>query len=780
MAPRPSTSSKQKKTAATRSSSSRRHKVSAREIASLEAERGSPPRTVYNQSVSDEEVEGSGDELASSSYAVPINAPGPLLKHSHPDSVFWRAFDNDESRRIVTLFSTDGVNTTYSASSLYNILLSAAPIFSHSRRGNVPLVNSGRLRRSSPRIPFDFRSDRRSSRRPSLHNLSGYLELGPDRSVKQNLRAASKGPLYLLGPDFHIPAVEASPMPKSAASSKRLAPADDDSDVEMPAPSKKSRLQEVEVLVSSPPRSTARARKTSPAASSSRKDAPPLRTSVAPVPSKRGAAREAFPVVSSSKRPIAAPTSRKEVLETMFPNPPGPWAEGDWPSAALEVVSSTFVRDACVPTLFSNSPVACLSCINRGLAASCNGQTFFAPCSNCRNGNTRCTFHPQRHRFGSLMEDLRPLLTLGPGALASSLLTAVRARQEADAAFRHLLYRLTVHEDGINEVVRTFSTQQEFLPEHFLDDSFEDPDDVQLLQQLSERVGANHLELELQYTDMHPTIHPFQCLADLSLDGVPDVYTQGYPPGVVAGPSTIDEIPGIENISRSVFAGADTLEADASLPEVDPRVNPPVQPVSPHLARVTTPTFTSLSLGRAGPLLQTPPTPSSLMPSALPTTPLSKSVSFAPPSEPNAPPPPPPSSQSRQVVPYDYARFQGVPATFSFPAPTPVAKAPEPPAYEQLMVYEQTRVAIWPSDARLPPIPARPRLPASFTRGGFTVRPARSQKPEPPSSSGQANPCRAIQFLWFLGGYCIVLATSSVHAECLLDQRLPFMVIPHP
>ncbi len=97
-------------------------------------------------------------------------------------------------------------------------------------------------------------------------------------------RAAAKGPLYLLGSAFHIPAVEASPMPKPvASSSKRLAPADDDSDVEMPAPSKKSRLQEVEVLVSSPPRPTARARKASPAASSSRKDAPPLRTSVAPL-----------------------------------------------------------------------------------------------------------------------------------------------------------------------------------------------------------------------------------------------------------------------------------------------------------------------------------------------------------------------------------------------------------------------------------------------------------------------------------------------------------------
>ncbi|KAJ7218246.1 hypothetical protein B0H12DRAFT_1241659 [Mycena haematopus] len=715
MAPRPSTSSKQKKTAAAaRSSSSRRQRVSAREVASLEAERGSPPRpsgsTIYNQSVSDD-AEVSGDELVSSSYSVPINAPGPLLKHSHPDSIFWRAFDNNESRRIVTLFSTDGVNTTHSASSLFNILLSAAPIFlTYRSRFSSPIHDVEMFLWSTQAacsalhqvFPSIFAQTVEAPAGLSYTNLSGYLGLAPDRSVKQSLRAAAKGPLYLLGSDFHIPAVEASPMPKPvASSSKRLAPADDDSDVEMPAPSKKSRLQEVEVLVSSPPRPTARARKASPAASSSRKDAPPLRTSVAPLPSKRGAARESSPVEPSSKKPAAAPASRKEVLETMFPNPPGPWAEGDWPSAALEVVSSTFVRDACVPTLFSNSPFACLSCINRGLSASCNGQTFFSPCSNCRNGNTRCTFHPQRHRFGSLMEDLRPLLTLGPGALASSLLTAVRARQEADAAFRHLAFRLTAHEDAINEVVRTFSTQQEFLPAHFLDDSFEDPDDVQLLQQLSERVGANRLELELQYTDTHPTTRPFQRLADLSLDGAPDVYTQGYPPGVVAGPSTIDEVPGVENVSRSVFAGADAPEADASLPEVDPRVNSPVQPVSPHLARATTPTFTALSLGRAGPLLQTPSTPSVSMPAAPPTTPLSKSVSFAPP--------------------------------------------PERPAYEQPLVYEQPRAPTSPSSSLqasqsglpMPDFrqsPARPRLPASFARGGFTVQPARSQKPEPPSS----------------------------------------------
>ncbi|KAJ7213324.1 hypothetical protein B0H12DRAFT_1242290 [Mycena haematopus] len=658
MAPRPSTSSKQKKTAAAaRSSSSRRQRVSAREVASLEAERGSPPRpsgsTIYNQSVSDEEVEGSGDELVSSSYSVPINAPGPLLKHSHPDSIFWRAFDNNESRRIVTLFSTDGVNTTHSASSLFNILLSAAPIFlTYRSRFSSPIHDVEMFLWSTQAacsalhqvFPSIFAQTVEAPAGLSYTNLSGYLGLAPDRSVKQSLRAAAKGPLYLLGSDFHIPAVEASPMPKPvASSSKRLAPADDDSDVEMPAPSKKSRLQEVEVLVSSPPRPTARARKASPAASSSRKDAPPLRTSVAPLPSKRGAARESSPVASSSKKPAAAPA----------------------------LVRST-------------------------------GNYVSQPSrANCRNGNTRCTFHPQRHRFGSLMEDLRPLLTLGPGALASSLLTAVRARQEADAAFRHLAFRLTAHEDAINEVVRTFSTQQEFLPAHFLDDSFEDPDDVQLLQQLSERVGANRLELELQYTDTHPTTRPFQRLADLSLDGAPDVYTQGYPPGVVAGPSTIDEVPGVEHLSRSVFAGADAPEADASLPEVDPRVNSPVQPVSPHLARATTPTFTALSLGRAGPLLQTPPTPSVSMPVAPPTTPLSKSVSFAPP--------------------------------------------PERPAYEQPLVYEQPRAPTSPSSSLqasqsglpMPDFrqsPARPRLPASFARGGFTVQPARSQKPEPPSS----------------------------------------------
>ncbi|KAJ7190787.1 hypothetical protein B0H12DRAFT_1082888 [Mycena haematopus] len=353
MAPRPSTSSKQKKTAAaTRSSSSRRQRVSAREVAILEAERGSPPRTVYNLSVSDEEVEGSGDELVSSSYSVPINAPGPLLKHSHPDSVFWRVFDNNESRRIVTLFSTDGVNTTHSASSLFNILLSAAPIFlTYRSRFSSPILDVEMFLWSTQAacfalhqvFPSIFAQTVEAPAGLSYTNLSGYLGLAPDRLVKQSLRAAAKGPLYLLGSDFHIPAVEASPMPKSVApSSKRLAPADDDSDVEMPAPSKKSRLQGVEVLVSSPPLSTVRARKTSPAASSSRKDAPPLRTSVAPVPSKRAAARETSPVASSSKRPIAAPASRKEVLETMFPNPPGPWAEGDWPSAALEVVSSTF------------------------------------------------------------------------------------------------------------------------------------------------------------------------------------------------------------------------------------------------------------------------------------------------------------------------------------------------------------------------------------------------------------------------------------------------------
>ncbi|KAJ7258820.1 hypothetical protein B0H12DRAFT_1070180 [Mycena haematopus] len=219
MAPRQTSSSNKKKSASTtRSATTRRARVSGRELAGLEADRGSPPRpsgsTIYNQSVSDD-AEVSGDELESNSFSIPINTPGPLLKHSHPDSAFWLPFDNDESRRVAPNF------LTYRAR--FSNPIPNVELFLWSTHAACYALQE--------RYPTIFTQSVNTPAGHTYTNLSGYLGLAPDKGVKARLRTAASGPLFLLGSDYHIPAVQ--PPPKSAARSsaptKRLAPVNDDS-----------------------------------------------------------------------------------------------------------------------------------------------------------------------------------------------------------------------------------------------------------------------------------------------------------------------------------------------------------------------------------------------------------------------------------------------------------------------------------------------------------------------------------------------------------------------
>ncbi|KAJ7193200.1 hypothetical protein B0H12DRAFT_1246046 [Mycena haematopus] len=614
----------------------------------LEADRGSPPRpsgsTIYNQSVSDD-AEVSGDELESNSFSIPINAPGPLLKHSHPDSAYWLPFDNDESRRVVVLFSEDGEINNLSALAIFNILLAAAPFSDVSCRFSNPIPNVELFLWSThaacyalqERYPTIFTQSVNTPAGYTYTNLSGYLGLAPDKGVKARLRTAANGPLFLLGSDYHIPAVQ--PPPKSAARSsaptKRLAPVNDDSDVEMPAPSKKQRFQEVEVRVSPPPRPVPR-----PAA---RKTSPPEVPRPPPAPTQS--------VASSSKLPSTVPSTRKEVLAANPQKPVNIPTRGVRPLPALEVIPSHFVQDACTPALFSDASFACLSCINRAKSSSCDGRQFGTPCKTCKDNNTHCSYKADPERFIGLMEDLRPLFTLGTDALSSALLSVVRARQEADSAYRHLAYRLSVYDLALTDLIR-------------------DPSDRELLAQLAERSELVRADMERTFTRQHPTSTPY------ARPDAPDsrpVFNKRYPPDLNSGPSLVDDIPGIENISPAIFAGGAALLSEGEiLPDAAPRS--------------TTPTFTSLEgLGSAGPSLQPPPTS--------------------------------PTMPARQVPSSSFGSFGLQPPSTSqlIAANTDIFNPPPLPVYDLTRMNEP------------------PRVHQAFSRGGFTVVPS-SRKPAPPSS----------------------------------------------
>ncbi|KAJ7720235.1 hypothetical protein B0H14DRAFT_3521010 [Mycena olivaceomarginata] len=132
------------------------------------------------------------------------------------------------------------------------------------------------------------------------------------------------------------------------------------------------------------------------------------------------------------------------------------------------------------------------------------------PATTCSNGNQACSFKRSPVDFHRTLEFLRPLVNLGGGALGSAVLSAVQARRDLNEHFLWLARAAHNYDRMCTEVVVLFRRQRELLPEAHLEEMFEDPADIQLLNDLEARSlqQASPAELELLYHQEHPRSAP--------------------------------------------------------------------------------------------------------------------------------------------------------------------------------------------------------------------------------------------------------------------------------
>jgi hypothetical protein len=163
------------------------------------------------------------------------------------------------------------------------------------------------------------------------------------------------------------------------------------------------------------------------------------------------------------------------------------------------------------------------------------------------------------------------LLTLSL-ALGLAVLSAVQARREFNEHFLWLARTAHNYNRMCTEVVVLFHRQCELLPEAHLEEMFEDPEDIQLLNDLEARSlqQASVAELELLYHQDHPCSAPptgEPALYYFTCSNVDHVET----------PSDLHQVPGVQGLSHGIFADP----SGASLSEIARAPSPDSQVVVP-------------------------------------------------------------------------------------------------------------------------------------------------------------------------------------------------------
>ncbi|KAJ7861891.1 hypothetical protein B0H13DRAFT_2354954 [Mycena leptocephala] len=523
--------------------------------------------------------------------------PGETLSLAELRSAAWAFFNNDACRRLVSLFAEVSIREC-PPKAVANILREALPHVQEFIRVD-PMVfaeHISLLYSISRAVRFAIVIHPKYIKEAEfIDMLNIYTPDLRKPRVQHNIQPATTA--FVL-PCIRMPEAESVFIPSDDemdeapsvvdVDDESIAGRDDEEEDELPAPKKlrhevavlQSSLPPQPVASSSKSRITPSPSKTQPVASSSKVTLSKMPVPYVAVPSskhkrKRDPAISAYqpqPLPPPVPMPAAAPiqetphTLRVDMLHEMLANPPGDWVRGNaQPLPATQLVPSSFVQDGLVPALYSQAPFKCHTCINS--KKHCHFRGMNSSCEECHTGKHNCSIVANPTRFLQNIEELRPMMNLGPEVLSRTLLRAIELRRDCDfvyAQFARLTNRLEL---ALDEVVLQFSNINDILPQGYVRFIFENPGDIQLLEGLSElhRFSATrpHLVLELQHLENNLT-------SDICTRRTPgdstttnEYYVPEEPPLMTNAPSYTD-IPTISGHRASIFAGQPYIEPSAA------------------------------------------------------------------------------------------------------------------------------------------------------------------------------------------------------------------------
>ncbi|KAJ7869507.1 hypothetical protein B0H13DRAFT_2350895 [Mycena leptocephala] len=184
-------------------------------------------------------------------------------------------------------------------------------------------------------------------------------------------------------------------------------------------------------------------------------------------------------------------------------------------------------------------------CVSRGHGRSCK---------ECNTKKHNCSTVSDPARFLQMVEDLRPMINLGPEALSRALKHAIELRRDCDQLYMQLIRLLTRLDDATDEIVLRFSNMHDLLPSNFVPFFFEDSADVAQLEQMMYRMRQfhPHPSLEIGHLERNPTS---AIETRVEADGAStEFYTPELPPRFNA-PVSADEFTRVKVANPTAFQG---------------------------------------------------------------------------------------------------------------------------------------------------------------------------------------------------------------------------------
>ncbi|KAJ7649146.1 hypothetical protein DFH06DRAFT_1135390 [Mycena polygramma] len=160
------------------------------------------------------------------------------------------------------------------------------------------------------------------------------------------------------------------------------------------------------------------------------------------------------------------------------------------PSAAVEKVSSVIVHDATIVPEGHVTFYVCTNCATR--KQRCISRGLGKRCYSCNNGKMSCSLHSDIFQLLLAQERLRPMNNVGSISIVNVLQRVIAARRNADVHHYFLRNALLDFDDVVSDACILLEQQRQVLDFEDLVACFENPQDLQTVFTLFERLGIDY------------------------------------------------------------------------------------------------------------------------------------------------------------------------------------------------------------------------------------------------------------------------------------------------
>ncbi|KAJ7811702.1 hypothetical protein B0H14DRAFT_2606372 [Mycena olivaceomarginata] len=196
----------------------------------------------------------------------------------------------------------------------------------------------------------------------------------------------------------------------------------------------------------------------------------------------------------------------------------------------VEQIGHDLVTEASKPPFLNKGPPACTNCISHGHNCKPCITSRTNRCQCCNDRHMVCSRGRTAPELLTSFECLRPVLMVSPSALNTALISLVTARRELDLQWIQLTCMSVQYDQQLQELIDIILQQDDAFDTEYVQLSYKDPTDREVLQGLLEH-ALRHTSPEERHRDWyarHP-VTPVVYNPEPSVDKPANSYTRLVP-----------------------------------------------------------------------------------------------------------------------------------------------------------------------------------------------------------------------------------------------------------